>query len=456
MFDITVVPQERLDPLRNDPSEDPQGTAEEAIRKEKQVQVIRAEKRMKIFQNILNSTSPEFTLIQPLLTSLAAVVVAIFTIGVYAMVPVHNVYESPEKWFEYPLQSLFSFWPIYAAHILFDSIYFLNTDIIRSFRTFGTLYIALAIVCWAMFSLSYTIWNHAFGLRYPVPLIGYINFFTMTVTCLFTIWFQFPMEWRKNHAFRKRLKWNLLTILALNLCVAEYIGCTAALVLTPENFQWIIAVILPFVRQINLWITTSMAKNCYGGDPLAGEIYMNQCLSNIHASFLSYSVGTVATLSTSVVIIAAEFFINLIVALRLLWVRHKEDSLDNNLEIIKLLQELVISELTEVLTPLTYLGCIIMAYYGPNSEIIGNVRNSWFHFIAIEDLEYTLKMVATFFFVDLGSLAVSAGLIWKFGSINFFQAFAALQNEFWLAFGNNLVTSFLGVSTRLIITSYII
>ena len=51
MFDNTVLPQERLDPLRNDPSEDPQGTAEEAIRKEKQVQVIRAEKRMKIFQN---------------------------------------------------------------------------------------------------------------------------------------------------------------------------------------------------------------------------------------------------------------------------------------------------------------------------------------------------------------------------------------------------------------------
>ena len=126
-------------------------------------------------------------------------------------------------------------------------------------------------------------------------------------------------------------------------------------------------------------------------------------------------------------------------------IQYKEENQENTMEKIDLMLDLVISELTETLAPLTYLGCLLMAYYGPNAETIGNVRNSWFHFSAIEDLSYTIEIVAAFFFFDLVNLAISGGLIWKFCHINLLQVFAAIQNEFWQGFGNNLVVSFLGV-----------
>ena len=450
MFQIHPISQETVNELGFIPYHERylQDPTDNAINQERRIHEKRAEKRMHIFQNILNNTQPACGIIRPLATSLASVVIAIILIGSYTMVPVHNVFEYPEKWFEYPLQCLFSFWPIYAAHILFDSIYFLNTDYIRTLKTFAALFSAVVVVSGIEFALSYYIWAFVFGLRYPVPLIGYINFFTMTVTNLSMIWFQFPSTWRNNQAFRRRLKWNMLTILALNLCVAEYIGFTAALVLTPEGFQWVIAIILPFFREINVWITTSLLKNCHDGDPLGGKIYIIQCLSNIHSAFLAYSVGTLATLTTSIVIIAGDFIINILNSLRLIRLKHKEDNFENNMERIDIILDLVISELTEALTPLTYLGCVIMAYYGPNAETIGNIRNSWFHFSEIEDFDYSLEIVAALFFFDLGSVAMTAGLLWKFCHINLFQAFAALQNEFWLAFGNNLVTSFLGVRIK--------
>ena len=88
----------------------------------------------------------------------------------------------------------------------------------------------------------------------------------------------------------------------------------------------------------------------------------------------------------------------------------------------------------------------MMAYYGPNAETIGNVKNSWFHFNAIEDFGYTIKFIAIFFIVDLGSLLITAGILWKFCRINLYKAFAALQTEFGLAFGQNLAV--LVVSVR--------
>ena len=422
-----------------------QDDAEDAMEKEKQIHRKRAGKRLQIIINILNNTQSAFNLLKPLSTSLSSVVITCVLIGAYTIVPVHNVYENPDKWFEYPLQSLLSFWPIYAAHILFDSIYLLNVDLIRTFRAFLSLYVSVIVISSIVFSSAYMIWTFAFGLRYPVPLIGYINFFTMTVTCLTQIWFQFPSGWRENKGFRKRLKWNLFTILILNLTVGGYIGFTAALVLTPSGFQWVTAIVLPIYREMNVWIITSLLKKCHDGDPLGGKIYIVQCISNMHASFLTYSVGTVATMTTSCVIIAIDFIINLVITLKIIRMKDKEENQENTMEKIDLMLDLVVSELTETLAPLTYLGCLLMAYYGPNAETIGNVRNSWFHFSAIEDLTYTIEIVAAFFFFDLVNLAISGGLIWKFCHINLLQVFAAIQNEFWQGFGNNLVVSFLGV-----------
>ena len=422
-----------------------QDDAEDAIEKEKQIHRKRAGKRLQIIINILNNTQSAFNLLKPLSTSLSSVVITCVLIGAYTIVPVHNVYENPDKWFEYPLQSLLSFWPIYAAHILFDSIYLLNVDLIRTFRAFLGLYVSVIVISSIVFSSAYMIWTFAFELRYPVPLIGYINFFTMTVTCLTQIWFQFPSGWRENKGFRKRLKWNLFTILILNLTVGGYIGFTAALVLTPSGFQWVTAIVLPIYREMNVWIITSLLKKCHDGDPLGGKIYIVQCISNMHASFLTYSVGTVATMTTSCVIIAIDFIINLVITLKIIRMKDKEENQENTMEKIDLMLDLIISELTETLTPLTYLGCLLMAYYGPNAETIGNVRNSWFHFSAIEDLTYTIEIVAAFFFFDLVSLAISGGVIWKFCHINLLQVFAAIQNEFLQGFGNNLVVSFLGV-----------
>ena len=144
MVQVYVVPQSPSPYIENGPNEEQKipEAATRDIEHEKNTHDERAKERMETFRKILDNTCSEFNSLLPCLTSFMAIVISILAISFYTLIAVSNVIEYPEKWFQYPLQCLFSLWPIYAGHILFDSIYFLNVDIIRSLRAFGYLYIA--------------------------------------------------------------------------------------------------------------------------------------------------------------------------------------------------------------------------------------------------------------------------------------------------------------------------
>ena len=63
---------------------------------------------------------------------------------------------------------------------------------------------------------------------------------------------------------------------------------------------------------------------------------------------------------------------------------------------MELLQELMVAEIVEFMVPLSYLICFSVAYYGPNANSIGNVRSSQWQFVAVEDFEHTVGIIAIF------------------------------------------------------------
>ena len=95
----------------------------------------------------------------------------------------------------------------------------------------------------------------------------------------------------------------------------------------------------------------------------------------------------------------------------------------------------------EFVAPLTYLVCFSMAYYSPNSNLIGNVANGYWHYNEVKDLFQTLKPIFVFFLVDLSSALLCQFLLWLFCRINLFKACMALQKEFGFHFGLRLVSA---------------
>ena len=86
------------------------------------------------------------------------------------------------------------------------------------------------------------------------------------------------------------------------------------------------------------------------------------------------------------------------------------------------------------MVPPIYLATLIIAFYGPNAELIGNVKNGYWRFTPIADINHTIEFIFVFFFIDTCKLFISALLLWTFARINLYRAFVEIQKEFGLAF----------------------
>ena len=79
---------------------------------------------------------------------------------------------------------------------------------------------------------------------------------------------------------------------------------------------------------------------------------------------------------------------------------------------------MIINESVEILMPIAYAVTLLMAYYGPNAEILSNIKNSEWKYTAIEDIGSSMKWIALLFSVDIVSAIICIGLIYRFCQIN--------------------------------------
>ena len=86
--------------------------------------------------------------------------------------------------------------------------------------------------------------------------------------------------------------------------------------------------------------------------------------------------------------------------------------------------------MVELIVPPVYLLCFSMAYFGPNASFIGNIKNSYWQYIGVEDVDYSIKIVCLFFSIDLVSGIGCYLMLWCTCRINLFRAHIALQKEF--------------------------
>ena len=196
----------------------------------------------------------------------------------------------------------------------------------------------------------------------------------MMVTLYTSLWNQFPTEWRQNGIFRYRLMSFFVALLLNQACVCLNMS-VKILLLIPEEYQWIAALFLPIIREFTIWIGLKLAKNGSGGDVTSDILACNHAVSTTPALFLAYTLGSVAAIVTSAIILSADFLINIFINAWIIYLRLK-----NSREIKKsilLLQILVINELVEFMVPISYGICFAAAYLGPNSGIHGNVKNSY-------------------------------------------------------------------------------
>ena len=79
---------------------------------------------------------------------------------------------------------------------------------------------------------------------------------------------------------------------------------------------------------------------------------------------------------------------------------------------------LISNEATEFILPMAYASVLLLSYYGPNAELMGNIKSSNWHYAGIVDINDTIFWLAVMFLVDSLSTVVSTLLLQIFCNIN--------------------------------------
>ena len=102
--------------------------------------------------------------------------------------------------------------------------------------------------------------------------------------------------------------------------------------------------------------------------------------------------------------------------------------------ILETTMNLILSERKSIMS-LTYIAVILMAYFGPNSQILGNIGLAIWQFQQpIDDIQTYVLNVSLLLVADLLSFFINGILLWYYRSINLLEALQKLQSKFWITF----------------------
>ena len=97
-------------------------------------------------------------------------------------------------------------------------------------------------------------------------------------------------------------------------------------------------------------------------------------------------------------------------------------------------QILVIGESLEIIIPLAYLLCFVAAFYGPNADILGNVKNGYWQYQAVDDLWGTVSNLLFLVTFDFISLVIAGIFLFISSNINLFHVYLHLMKEYGVVF----------------------
>ena len=80
---------------------------------------------------------------------------------------------------------------------------------------------------------------------------------------------------------------------------------------------------------------------------------------------------------------------------------------------------------------MSYLALMLIAYYGPNVEILGSVKLSiWHHKTTITDINEFVANLSLLLAIDLSSFVINGTLLWKFCNISILRVLKNQQKEY--------------------------
>ena len=257
-----------------------------------------------------------------------------------------------------------------------------------------------------------------------------------------------PKIVRTDSHFKKRFGFYFVAQCLRPIAAWLYAFLGTAFLKAPKEYQWIIGIFTPLVRELFVWTLLEVSYKASGISNLTRLIQGNHgshskypqklklsCIHYMgsrHALFLAVVMGSVATSATTNVIIALDFFINVYLGMKIIYLLKYSKKENSRIIAQEELQELVMNERVETIIPLTYILCFLLGYYGPNAEWLGNIQLTLWQFQGVTNVRTFLETLFLLVSIDFMSGIINGLILWKICKINIFKTLLDIQKEFWI------------------------
>ena len=356
------------------------------------------------------------------------------------MIPMHNHIYFPNYWWEALFPSGFGNGLFLTVNGLLECYMVFNLPCLKTTKTFIRLFSLTVLGSVIPFLVCRLIWTDILSNNYPMPFLGLFGFIFLNSWHFLALWFEFPGELRSDKIMRKRIWAYMLYRLWFIFHGIQLLGLNMLMGKLSTYWQWIMSIIFPLHREINSLILTKLLKRTENDNRtllFIPKLIITISLNIVHAFFVAVVISTLATKLTAFCILGVDVLINFHDTYKIVKTMQTVSS-ENSQEIQKMKidrteksLELIAIEIIEILVPLTYVITFLMAYYGPNAEIIGNIRNSDFHYNEVTDLLGFMGDLTGMFVIDLIGCVVTALTLWKYASVNLMSEAQKILKLFW-------------------------
>ena len=357
--------------------------------------------------------------------------------------PRYDLMEFPEVW----LQELFPYFLICAVFVLHQMFEIFLVTNNREFLTPKTLLLSMLIVSFIVHSeyiVINIIWIYSLNFHPPTPYIGQMcSVGLMLSTCL-AIWILHPTFDKTDSLRRKRLKWYLILLVTRIAVYQGYLFIAALFEKFSDKYQVALAVLTPLMKYGNNWIQLKIVANCEGENSASAKFSVNCNVACTHALYLALVIGSTATNLTSFVVCGLDALLGAVMCIKLYYQFKKSESLSEDFQ--RSIEALVTKEALEILLPVLYCIIFTLSFYGPNAEIIGNVKAEHWQYSKVDDIKTPLTKLGLFLLFDIIRITAAAGFLWITCRIDFFFEYCRIMGYYWKAMLFNILVYVTAVS----------
>jgi hypothetical protein len=230
-----------------------------------------------------------------------------------SLMPQHDVMVEPNFWWEcLAFHCNMCCFSLGAWFFTTTTPFMLNVEGIYGWKNFFGTWLFGSLICSVVWAASMAGWVYGLGLRYPAPMVGLWStswgLFAQMMSCCF----QLPASWRAVPSFWARVQAVILLLLTNVLITLFYFGFWWLFTIVPTTFQPLLALALPFIREVFGHIISALGRRSAGGHVPSVDMIAGHIVSLFHALFISSCIGSLATEITTCILLGMDFVINLI------------------------------------------------------------------------------------------------------------------------------------------------